>query len=152
MRSVGLFIRDYPVEFILEREDTIGKICADLMAQLGRSMLHGSVSPFMDRKKGELLCFLYQGDLMRKPESPVLMDVDLPSIPGRAAIEPLEVRINEDCDEVLTEITYDAGIYSSESIDRFGVIYEDICRHLLEEGIEKRPVCDLIPGVWSGKE
>jgi len=152
MRSVGLFIRDYPVEFILNREDTLGKICADLMDQLGKDMLHGSVSPFMDRKKGELLCFLYQGELMKKPESPVLMEVELPEIPERAAIEPMEVRINEDGDEILAEITYDAGIYRSESMERFGVIYEDICSRLLEEGVEKKTVCDLIPGVWNEKK
>ena len=89
---------------------------------------------------------------MKVPESPVLMDVELPDIPERAAIEPMEVRINEDGDEVLAEITYNSGVYRRESIDRFGAIYEEICRQLLEEGSEKKSVRDLIPGVWNEKE
>ena len=152
MRSVGLFIRDYPVGFHFKKEDSIGQISVELARQLKGDILHGNVSPFMDREKEELLCFLYQGNMMEEPESGILEDADIPDVSGMAAIEPMEFKINENGGQIQYEITFDAGLYRRESMERFGEIYGRICRILMEEGCENRLLGDILPEIWNGKD
>ena len=149
MRSVGLFIRDYPVGLHLKRDDTVGRVSAELSRQIRKSILHGRMSPFMDRKKGELLCFLYQGGLMNIPDSELILDADFPDVTGQAAIEPIELKVGEDEDGIRVEISYDAGMYSYESMERFDKIYEDICGLLLEEGSRDLLISDIVPVVFD---
>ena len=144
MRTVGLLIRDYPAAFSPDDEDTIGTMAVSINRQIRKAILHGSVSPYMQRSKGELFCFLYQGDLLRMPDSRQLLDVDFPEVPDKTAIEPLEFHLHEDEEGSWSEIVYDAGMYSPESIRRFAAIYEAACRLLLDKNSGALPVKDAL--------
>ena len=69
-----------------------------------------------------------------------------------AAIEPMEFKINENGGQIQYEITFDAGLYRRESMERFGAIYGRICRILMEEGCENRLLGDILPEIWNGKD
>ena len=144
MRTVGLLIRDYPAAFSPDDEDTIAMMAASINRQIRKAILHGSVSPYMQRSKGELFCFLYQGDLLRMPECRQLVDVDFPEVPDKTAIEPLEFHLHEDEDGSWSEIVYDAGMYSPESMHRFAAIYESVCRLLLDKNSGALSVKDVL--------
>ena len=132
MRTVGLLIRDYPVAFTLNSEDTLQAMASSLNRQIREAILHGSVSPFMDRSKGEMFCFIYQGDLLEKPDSRQLIRIDYPEVPDKTAIEPLEFHLHEDKEGLRARILYDAGMYTPESMERFAGIYESVCLLLLD--------------------
>ena len=134
MRTVGLMIRDYPVALTLGDDDTVRSLAQDLGSQLREAVIHGSVSPFMKRSEGELLCFLYQGDLFNVPDDRRLMDVDYPETSGQGAIEPLELKIYEEDEETRLELNYDGGIYYPESMERFAAIYSRVCETLIRDG------------------
>jgi hypothetical protein len=134
MRTVGLMIRDYPVALTLGDDDTVRSLAQDLGSQLREAVIHGSVSPFMKRSEGELLCFLYQGDLFNVPDDRRLMDVDYPEISGQGAIEPLELKIYEEDEETRLELNYDGGIYYPESMERFAAIYSRVCETFIRDG------------------
>jgi len=36
--------------------------------QIREAIMHGSITPFIDIKRGEMLDFLYQGDLLEIPD------------------------------------------------------------------------------------
>ncbi len=144
MRAAGLLIRDYPVAFGIKEDDTVRSLAADLGRQLREAVMHGSVSPFMKRDDREMLCFLYQGDLLDAPEDDMLMGVDYPKREEQAAIEPLELNIYEDEEGTKVELNYDAGIYLPESIERFGKIYDAVCTLLISEKSGDTNAADII--------
>lgn len=136
LRTVGLLIRDYPVAFSLSCKDTIGTMASSLNRQCREAILHGSVSPYMQRSRGELFCFLYQGELLKAPRCGHLLRMEVPEVPEKTAIEPLEFHLYEDEDGSWARILFDAGMYSVESMRRFETIYESVCRLLLEKNSE----------------
>ncbi len=144
LRSAGLLIRDYPTAFIIREDDNVRSLAASLGRQLREALMHGSVSPFMKRSEKELLCFLYQGNLLDIPESEYLMDVDYPEPADNAAIEPLELKVYEDKEGTQIELNYDAGIYLEESMERFERIYEAVCRLLISEGSGSMSAFDIV--------
>lgn len=144
MRTVGLLIRDYPVAFPPGSEDTIGAMAASVNRQVRKAILHGSVSPYMQRSRGEMFCFLYQGDLLRTPDCRQLIRIDFPELPDKMAIEPLECHIYEDEESSWVRLLYDAGMYRPESMHRFETIFESVCRLLLEKNSETLSAGDII--------
>lgn len=150
LRSAGLLIRDYPAAFIIKEDDNVRSLAASLGRQLREALMHGSVSPFMKRSEKELLCFLYQGDLLDIPESEYLMDVDYPEPADNAAIEPLELKVYEDKEGTQIELNYDAGIYLEESMERFERIYEAVCRLLISEGSGSMSAYDIVRKTADG--
>lgn len=149
MRTVGLLIRDYPAAMSMARDVSVKTLAAKLSKQQSAAILHGSVSPFMERGKDEMLCFLYQGKLMEEPEKAYLKEIDYPEAAEQTAIEPLELKIYEDGDSASMEINYDAGMYSKESMERFVKIYDVLCHRLLEEHSEDMIALDLVKRVQT---
>lgn len=136
-RSVGLLIKDYPAVFHFRKEEKISRAAADLAAQMTAGILHGRVSPFMKRDKEDLLCVLYQGNLLDYTDIPLALDVDVSEgIADRAAIEPMEIQLYEGINGLKAVICYDSGLYSRESAERFGKIFERICVFLAKDGSE----------------
>ncbi len=144
MRTAGLLIRDYPVAVRMSDTDTVGSLAASLSRQLREAVMHGSVSPFMNRDDREMLCFLYQGDLLDAPDDDLLKGVEYPEREGQAAIEPLELNIYEDEEGTKVELNYDAGIYLPGSIERFGRIYDAVCRLMIDENSKDIPAADIL--------
>ena len=144
MRTVGLLIRDYPAAFSLSSEDIVGTLAASVNRQVREAILHGSVSPYMQRSRGEMFCFLYQGDLLRTPDSRQLIRIDFPALPDKTAIEPFELHIHEDEKGSSARILYDGGMYRPESMHRFEIIFESVCRLLLEKNSETLSAGDII--------
>lgn len=150
-RTVGMLIFDYPVKFDFEGEDSIKNVCARLSSQFKDGILHGRISPYMERVTDDMLCFLYQGDLLDIPDNGILEDIDFPDIPNQAAIEPMEFKVNECDGEILVEIAYDGGIYLEKSMLRFINIYEDMMKKLLVRDCETLKVSDILPEKTAGE-
>ena len=144
MRTVGLMIRDFPVALCTGRDVTLKSLARDLVNQQKSAILHGSVSPFMERGRDEMLCFLYQGRLMEEPERPYLMGIDYPTAREQTAIEPLELKIYEEGELSSVEINYDAGMYRQDSMESFLGIYAEVCRILLRDGSENLQAGEIV--------
>ena len=91
-----------------------------------------------------MFCFLYQGDLLRTPDSRQLIRIDFPALPDKTAIEPFELHIHEDEKGSSARILYDEGMYRPESMHRFEIIFESVCRLLLEKNSETLSAGDII--------
>lgn len=144
MRTVGLLIRDYPAAFSPESGDTIGALAASVNRQVREAILHGSVSPYMERSRGEMLCFLYQGDLLRMPDCSRLLRIDFPEFPDKRAIEPMEFHLHEDEEGPWARILYDAGMYRPESMHRYEAVFASVCRLLLDKNSETLSAREVI--------
>lgn len=144
LRTVGMLIRDYPIAFSVREEDTLSTMAASVNRQVREAILHGSVSPFMERSQGELFCFLYQGDLLRKPDSRQLVRIDFPEITGKNAIEPMEFHLHEDENGSWVRILYDRGMYKPESMYDFEALFESACLLLLDKNSGALSVNDVL--------
>lgn len=147
MRTVGILLQDYPVTLSLNKAGTVLDTAASINRQIREALRHGSVTQFIGRGREEPLDFLYQGGLLKMPDFELLTDIDYPEVPGKMAIEPMELQLYEDEDGPWAEIIYDAGLYRSESMERFANIYESVCRLLIAAHSEKRLIRDIIPEV-----
>ncbi|MBQ9505441.1 MAG: AMP-binding protein [Lachnospiraceae bacterium] len=141
MRTVGLLLRDFPVDLSLDKVDTIRAAVSSINRQIREAILHGSFTPFAD---GEPLDFLYQGDLFKTRDYEELIDIDSPETQEETAMEPIELHVYEDDDGSRLHILYDAGLYRKESMNRFATIFESVCRLLMADGSEARAVRDII--------
>ncbi len=144
MRSVGLLLRDYPVELSLDKAETLRDAAAYINRQIREDILHGSVTPFIDISRGELLDFLYQGDLMEIPDFEELIGVDTPGTQEETAIEPIELQLYEDENGSRLQILYDAGLYRKESMNRFAAIFESVCHMLLKDASGDMHTVDVV--------
>lgn len=144
LRTVGMFLRDFPVALSLDKADTIMAAASSVNRQIREAILHGSVTPFTDVKRGELLDFVYQNDLLEIPDYEELLDFDTPGSQKETAVTPIELQIFEDEETPALTILYDAGLYRKESMNRFAEILESVCRLLLTNGCETRSTRDII--------
>ncbi|MBO5552328.1 MAG: hypothetical protein J5966_10260 [Lachnospiraceae bacterium] len=144
LRTVGMFLRDFPVALSLDKADTIMAAASSVNRQIREAILHGSVTPFTDVKRGELLDFVYQNDLLEIPDYEELLDFDTPGSQEETAVTPIELQIFEDEETPALTILYDAGLYRKESMNRFAEILESVCRLLLTNGCETRSTRDII--------
>ena len=144
VRSVGLLIRDYPVPFDFNKDDTVSRAARSLSARIREIMLHGSFSPFINDGEREL-CFIHQGVLQEMPESDILTGITFPDIEGAPAEGSVEFNVFDGEEGSFLEVNYDAGLYRKESINKFILIFEKICLLLLDKGsglIKTREIID----------
>ena len=144
LRTVGLLIRDFPVAISLNREAALQAAVSSLNRQIREALLHGSLTPFSDRSRGEVTDFLYQGDLVKKAVSGPLRAIEFPLIPEKTAIEAFELYVYEDEEGSRLRILYDAGMYKPESMERFARLYEGVCSLLLEQQGRGLTVKDIL--------
>lgn len=133
IRTVGLLLRDFPVALSLDEADTLRTAASSINRQIREAIMHGSITPFIDIKRGELLDFLYQGDLLEIPDYKELIGIDTPGTQDETAIEPIELQVYEDEKGSRLQILYDAGLYRRESMDRFAMLFESVCSLLLKD-------------------
>ncbi|MBO6215986.1 MAG: AMP-binding protein, partial [Lachnospiraceae bacterium] len=95
IRTVGLLLRDFPVDLSLDKVDTVRAAASSINRQIREAILHGSFTPFAD---GEPLDFLYQGDLFKTRDYEELIDIDSPETQEETAMEPIELHVYEDDD------------------------------------------------------
>ena len=133
IRTVGLLLRDFPVALSLDKADTVDDAASSINRQIREAIMHGSITPFIDIKRGEMLDFLYQGDLLEIPDYKELIGIDTPGTQDETAIEPIELQVYEDEKGSRLQILYDAGLYRRESMDRFAMLFESVCSLLLKD-------------------
>lgn len=132
-RAVGLLIYDFPIAFRFGELKSIRAIADEASLQVREILRHGDVSPFLEGRLNDSICFTYQGDLLRDIEDELIMDIDTIEVPSRVAIDLLGINIWEDEAGAQLTMEYDAGLYYRSSMERYADLYEDACMRLIRE-------------------
>ncbi len=149
LRTVGLLLRDYPVSLSLDEADTLRAAASSINRQIKEDIIHGSLTPFIDLSRGDLLDFLYQSDLLEICDYEELIGIDTPGGLEETAIEPIELQLFEDEEGSRLHIQYDEGLYRRESMKRFAGIFESICLKLIKAGSGELNIKNIVKEIGS---
>ena len=134
MRSVGVYFRDLPAAFHIEREPDIPHLLKETKAQIEQGVAHGRASYFMKAgsyRGSDLFCLTYQGDLYQYGSDEIVASAELMDRDTSASNNALNVEILESGDDFGILLSYNGAMYDEASMERFAGLFCDKCAEII---------------------
>ncbi len=132
--SVGVFFKDLPVAFHIEKQPDIRSLVKETRKQIEEGVAHGHVSYFVETgnyKDRDLLCLIYQGDLYQYGEDDIVTSAELMDKDDFTSIDSLDVEVLESDDPFGIMLNYNAAMYDKESMERFAELICSKCKEII---------------------
>ena len=132
--SVGVFFRDIPAAFHIEKGADVQKLLKETRAQIAEGVAHGHASYFMETgsyRDNDLLCMLYQGELYQYIPNEFIVSAEMMDRGDLACNNALNVEILESADDFGVMLSYNAAMYDEDSMKRFAQILCDKCHEII---------------------
>ncbi len=131
-RSVGMFLKYYPVAFRTGAGRDIESMLSEASERIREALASGREYPVMYRGHMKCMNYNYQGKISEDVDTDLLLELDDRDMGDIPTIEPFKVTIDDNEDGMELSIDYDAGLYLRSSMERFADIYMDSLRSIIE--------------------
>ena len=132
--SVGVFFKDLPVAFHIEKQPDIQGLIKETRAQIEEGIAHGHASYFVETgnyRNRDLLCLIYQGDLYQYGADDIVTSATLMEKDNYTCINSLDVEVLESDDTFGVMLNYNAAMYDKESMERFAELICSKCKEII---------------------
>ena len=134
MRSAGVYFRDLPAAFHIEKEADIPLLLEKTRVQIEEGVAHGRAPYFMKAgsyRGSDLLCLTYQGDLYQYGQDEFVAAAELMDKGSSASNNALNVEVLESEDAFGVMLSYNAAMYDEASMERFAGLICDQCARIV---------------------
>ena len=132
--SVGVFFRDLPAAFHIEKDVDIQSLLKDTAQQIEEGIIHGHASYFIENngyKGSKLLCLIYQGDLYQYKSDEIVDSVELMDKGTYICNNTLDVEILDSDDDFGVMLNYNGAMYDKASMERFAELICSKCSEII---------------------
>ena len=132
--SVGVFFKDIPAAFHIEKDADILRLVKEAREQIEKGIAHGHASYFMetgDYRGKDLLCLLYQGDIYSYEPDMIVEHAEMMDKGTYACDNALDVEILESDEEYGVMLNYNGAMYERASMDRFAELINKKCAEII---------------------
>ena len=139
MNSVGVFIRELPIAFSMEKEKSLRVYLEDVQKQIEEGIIHASLSYCLEEwfmRKNGAATVIFQNDVYdyRAVDGIVCgMERIFSDKYPTACESPLDLEIIESPETFEALFDYNGALYKPESMEKFAEIFVQNCEKLLKE-------------------
>lgn len=132
--SVGVFYKDLPVAFHIDKNPYIPDLLKETSKQIEDGVAHGHASYFMETgnyRNSDLLCLIYQGDIYQYDPDEVVVSAEMMDMDNDICNNALNVEVIESEDTYGIVLNYNAAMYDKASMERFAELICSKCSEII---------------------